>query len=339
MKRYLLGLALICMVVLSCKKQSSDTNTPSKPTKEQHVVTFNVGFSQQTGDLETNSLKTNSTTATTALADVADVMYLAIYNTNGSLLHILKKVSTDNGFGSFIDTLNYGNYTAIFAAGKTGLSLTPEYHWVGKETGGFFVEHNLSTDVLIYGSETGPVIGPTLFNKDAFYKKVALTIPQTAALTINLDRITSQEQVVVEDAIPAKAKALELKISYVASMFYVNSGAPQTTFRNTIYTYSFLTPTDIGKTNYSFNTGIFLAIPLSTQTIVCSSDVTINNSGVDNGLNPDIASITAPNITCLPNKKTVLTGNLFGGAGKPVGNGFHLVTDTSWNSTIVSKPF
>ncbi|QEM11983.1 FimB/Mfa2 family fimbrial subunit [Mucilaginibacter rubeus] len=332
MKRSLLGLALTCMVILSCKKQSSDNSNP-KPDKEQHVITFNVGFSQQTSDFKVNSLKTNST-ATNALTDQVDVMYLAIYNPDGTFVHLLKKLSTDSGFGSFTDTLNYGNYTAVVAAGKTGLVLSTDYTWFGGETGGQYAYlHKLSTDILLYKSNDTPTGYITNFNKDAFYKKLALTIPQTGSINVSLDRITSQVQVVIEDAIPANAKTLALEISSIGEKYYIGSGTPKTITLNTYETYSFLTPTDIGKINYSFNTGVFLAMPSSTQSIYCSSGTTINN------LSPDIASLTIPNVSCLPNKKTVLTGNLFGGAGKPAGNGFHLVADTSWNSTTINRSF
>lgn len=344
MKRSFLGLILICMVVLSCKKQGPDNNNKSEPGKGQYAVTFSVGFSQQTSDFKINSLKTNNninSLATTALAGQVDVLYLAVYNEDGSQLHVIKQLSTDDGFGTFVDNLNGGTYTIVVAAGKTGLALTKDFVYRGGSGGFGFVDNNsLNTDILMYDINTsGSFPYPGFFNKDAFYKKIALTVPRTGTQSVSLDRITSQVQVVVEDAIPANAKTIGLEISTLADKFYIGNATTAKISQGSKWrTNSSLVPADIGKTNHTFSTVPFLALPLSDQTIVCSTE-TVPAGSENLGILGDISSSIVPNVTCLPNKKTVLTGNLFGGNGKPVTNGFHLMADTSWNATPIKKPF
>jgi hypothetical protein len=70
-----------------------------------------------------------------------------------------------------------------------------------------------------------------------------------------------------------------------------------------------ISPTDIGTLNYTFSQP-FLALPKSNVTLYCSSEDLGSNSDYWSG---DISTVLIPNVTCLPNQRTILTGNLFGG--------------------------
>jgi hypothetical protein len=317
MKRNFFALMLICLIMWSCKKESSKDTTDTGG-KSSHKITFMVGFSKQTTDFKTNGLTVNSTNRplnTQALANQVDVIYFAIYNNKGNKVKVTKQVSTDAGFGTFTEGLTIGNYTIVVAAGKTGLALSND---IAVDSS------SLNTDILTYNPSNQGIP----FNKDAFYKKVPLTIPGDASQTINLDRITSGMQVVIKDAIPSNAKTLSITVTKIANKFYIGSGTAARTIGG-LELRSTFTPTDIGALNYTVSSQPFLALPKSDVTLYCSSGQAY--SGISRAVVADVMY--------MPNKRTVLTGNLFGGAGNPVGNGFQLVADTSWNGTHSNNPF
>jgi hypothetical protein len=329
MKKIFWGIMSICMVILSCKKEHANTNTTGQtPDKGQYRVSFNVGFSQQTADFETNGLKVNSAThglATTALSDQVDIIRMAVYNSSGVRMHIIKQKSTDSGFGTLTDYLSAGTYTMVVVAGKTGLEITNGIVLEGRSGVDyiFISDSTLNTDILRYNGDYPAK--PGSFDKDAFFKKITFTVPGTASQTISLDRITSRAKVIVEDAIPANASVINIAASS-AKMFFIGSATPAM-----IDAFSFsatLTPKDIGTTNYNFTTSAFLAFPTLGAGITCS-----NSAG------ETIAASGASKASFLPNKTTVLTGNLFGGSGNPATNGFHFVADTSWSTPPINKPF
>ncbi|MFC0517506.1 FimB/Mfa2 family fimbrial subunit [Mucilaginibacter angelicae] len=333
MKKLFLGLALICMAVLSCKKEQTSTNGQT-PHDGKYKVTFNVGFSQQTANFQTGALKVNrigTEVVVLPLSSVVDVICFAVYNSDGNRLHLINQSSSDPNFGVFTDNLNSGTYTVVVAAGKDGLTLSNDIVYQGREIYNYVDNSNLSTDILTYGVLASKQ--PKVFDKDAFYKKITITVPGTTSQSVSLDRITSQVQVVVEDALPANAKTLELHIDKTADKFYVGSATPAN--MNAFLHFNSILPTAaIGTLNYTFATTAFLAMPSSTQTIGCSSSLPVNSNDI---LTADIAQSVVPNVSCLPNKKTILTGNLFGGNGKPTTNGFHLFIDTSWNTSPVKS--
>lgn len=324
------------MVGLSCKKEHN--NTGQTPEKGQYKVTFNVGFSQQTGSFQTNGLKTNSaasTPATTALSDQADIIYLIVYDSSGNRIQVIKQLSSDSGFGFLTDSLNRGTYTIVMAAGKTGLILTTgvTYDRYGEIT--YASSNILSTDMLTYG-----ILGDVNM-QDTFYKKFTLTVPGTPSQSISLDRITSRLKIVVEDAIPFNASKLQLSF-YAARLFKVGSGQTAVVWNGDLQLASIpLAPSDIGTTNYTYTSAPFFGPPPPPPTIPQFNTVGISFTAPSTASvsSPVIASTTVLNVLYSPNKITVLTGNLFGGANSPATNGFHWSADTSWNSTPTTKLF
>jgi hypothetical protein len=341
MKKIFWAMMLTCMVILSCKKEHANTSTTAQtPDNGKYKVSFNVGFSQQTANFETKGLKVNNTTnklATAALSDQVDVIYLAVYSSTGGRVQIIKQLSTNSGFGTLTGNFNSGTYTVVVAAGKTGLKLTNGILNAGRSGGFVYMsDSTLNTDIMYYTDNVPPVNGNvsiTYFQKDAFYKKITLTVPGTTSQSVSLDRITSQVKVVVEDAIPAIAKYIKLSVDTAGLYYNVGSGksivaGPESGRVPGYYLTVALNPGDIGTTNYNFTGPIFLAIPKSPATITCNASSTTI-----------IATSSIPNVSFLPNKTTVLTGNLFGGAGIPATNGFHFVADTSWITQPINKPF
>jgi hypothetical protein len=341
MKRNFFALMLICLTTWSCKKESSK-GAPNTGGKSSHKVMLTIGFSKQTVDFQANGLKVNSINrplTSQALADQVEVVIFGVYNANGSRLKIIKQLSTDEGFGTFSDELPDGNYTVVAAAGKMGLSLTNDIVW-SQERGiasYFDDDSKLGSDILTYGG-LGPDSSwptPIGFNEETFWQKVSLTIPGNVAQTIYLDRVTTEVKVVVKDAIPANAKFFGITINNVADKCYVYNGlgVNMTGTLASVENYFSIPSSAIGTLNYTFSQP-FLALPKATVTIYCGTQLFGQEA------NDDIAKAIVPNVACFPNQRTVLTGILFGGAGIPATNGFHIIADTSWNGTPpITKPF
>src|SRR5437879_3421029 len=130
MKRIIVGLIAVFTVFTSCKKDHSKDGNPDTAI---HKIAYNVGFSQQTANFQINSSKplvisgTNTQALVPAsLSDNVDVIYYAVYDSQGNNVHIIKQTSDQAGFGAYTDNLHSGTYTLVVAAGKTGLLLGPD---------------------------------------------------------------------------------------------------------------------------------------------------------------------------------------------------------------------
>lgn len=312
------------MVVLSCKK---DHSKDTVPTQSLHKIAFTVGFSQQTVNFGASSLRgrainlhANSRAVDTALTNHVNTIYYAVYDSLGNNVHIIKQLSTDANFGSYTDNLHSGKYTVVIGAGGTGLAL-------GMDTQNTTVTTSkLSTDILWYGLNTVS----DAFLKDAFYKKLSLTVTNAdASQSVTLDRITSKLTINIEDALPANAGYITATfMDAPAFKYFVGSATPfdagsNISIKDTIQTAA------LGTTNNKLST--ILLFP----TAPISIDLACTTSGASQTI---IAEKIIPNITCQPNTQTLLTGKLFGGAGSPATGGFSLTIDTSWN-TPVTTPF
>jgi len=332
MKRIIVGLITVCIIFISCKKDHSKDGNPDTAI---HKIAYKVGFSQQIANFQINNSKPLVTSATNTpaivavpLSDNVDVIYYAVYDSQGNNVHIIKQTSSQAGFGAYTDNLHTGTYTLVIAAGKNGLLLGPD----SLATTG----SKLSKDVISYGgyiTRIGDVIY-NLFNKDAFYKKITLTVSKTdASEVINLDRITSKLTVNINDAIPVGANyyLVENLSSYPAVKFYVGNGTtpPYSSFAlNSGYIVDTLKNTDIGTTNFRINTILLYTSPI-TVNLSCT------HLNADNIIDQKIIQ----NVICERNAQTILSGNLFGGAGTHSTGGFTATIDTSWNSTPITKTF
>lgn len=329
MKRIIVGLITVCIIFISCKKDHSKDGNPDTAA---HKIAYKVGFSQQTANFQINNSKPLVTSATNtqalvpaSLSDDVDVIYYAVYDSQGNNVHIIKQTSSQAGFGTYTDNLHSGTYTLVVAAGKNGLLLGPD----SLATTG----SKLSKDVISYGgyiTRIGDIIYNS-FNKDAFYKKITLTVSNTdASQTINLDRITSKLTVNINDAIPVGANYLSVNLSnYPAVKFYIGSGTtppydsfslPSRAIADT------LKSTDIGTTNFRINAILLYTAPMT---------VNLSCSDLHNIIDQKIIQ----NVICERNVQTILSGNLFGGAGTHSTWGFTATIDTSWNSTPITKTF
>ncbi|MGF7042914.1 FimB/Mfa2 family fimbrial subunit [Mucilaginibacter lappiensis] len=331
---YLMSLMVF---MLSCKKEHTNNVVINNGP---HKITYNVGFSQSSISINSTKLQVNSSDKTAhAVDDLVDVMYFAVYNSGGNNVHT-RRVIVNNDTYTYVDTLAPGKYTLVVAAGKTGFQLARDIipgigHGVlPAET----PTSQLGTDVLKYSGT---------FTQDAFYKKIPLTVTNSDfSQNISLDRITSQIEVNIEDAIPANAKTAFIYMhapTQIGYKFYIGSGTaalplsgaegdPNGDYSSAVT----ILPADIGTVNYKLYSTPFLYISPFTVNLYFVAEY---NSFNNLGFLPMISQKVIPNVNGAINTRTVLTGNMFGGNPANGSGSFHIFLDTAWNSTQIIKKF
>ncbi|WP_419699159.1 hypothetical protein [Mucilaginibacter sp. NFX135] len=97
-----------------------------------------------------------------APSSIMDVLYCSIYDADGKSINTIKQLSTDAGFGTITTNLPAGNYTLVFAGGKTGLVFV---NMLSSE------KATLNTDVLTYNNNNASTGLADYTIKDTYYKK------------------------------------------------------------------------------------------------------------------------------------------------------------------------
>lgn len=307
MKRILSVIFVIGVLFSSCKKDKSHTNN----NNELHAVTFNVtGFSQQLADFGVTNKKVTSTAlnsgklatnaADTSLTNHIGVIYYLVYDSQGKFLHSIKQLSSDTNFGTIKDNLHIGSYTAVLAAGGN-------YLLAGGAT--------LSTGSLYYFNA-----GTYYYDQDTFFKKIAINVTNTDVVApVTLSRVVGKVLINIEDAIPADALSLTLTTSDAFLQDYnFGSLSPSTAMKSPYNVLINFKNSDIGTKNYQLS---FLTLNTTTPFSIVLQAY---------GPSGSISKKTISNITCYPNKITLLTGNLFGGNGNTATGGLTLGVDSTW---------
>src|SRR3569833_2958671 len=138
MKKYIFSAIALMIIFSACKKEAAVHKITTTP------VSFNVGFSQstgtydvagQTGKIALHALADATTDST--LVKNASIMYIAVYQSDGTRIFLTKQLATDSTFGKANYNLPAGNYTVAFVAGQKML---------------LFNGQDLSSDNLYYNS-------------------------------------------------------------------------------------------------------------------------------------------------------------------------------------------
>lgn len=313
MKKILFGFLLICIAFSSCKKD----NKGIIPTVKLQKVTFNLGFTQSTGTFQTNSLRVNSTTPDTSLTNHIKVLYYMVFDSAGNNVHNITQLSTDTSFGHYTDNLHSGKYTVAIAGGNPNLVISPG---------------NLTKQYMYYQVNVptfdDPLPGP--FDQDAYIYRGTFTVVNTAlSKNVTLTRAGSKLLVNVNDAIPNNTVQAQLTLNYYVNTYFVGTGSTglytltsEGFSTSTTYTYN-IKSTDWGKTNYQLSTLFLYGTKPMSVTITFY------------GQNTTIAQKEVQNVTGMPDKVTILSGNLFGGAGNPSAGSFQVAIDSAWNTPII----
>ncbi len=306
MKKAVLYSFLACILVYSCKKETSKLPVTTKKTYE---VKFNVSNFDQT--LQSTGSRAlgrygSKTASVTSVANYLNLLYYYVYDSNGNIVHSLIQDSTATNFGNIADSLVSGTYTVVIAAGKQGLRY-------GKQPG---QPETLPSWYIFYS----PVANQAIW-KDSFCTKFQLTVSGgNINQNVTLTRLVGQLEVKILDTIPASANTLRIAINQEYSNYYVSDGhedggAPltiQATIPNSAK----------GKANFTINNIIGNTTAPFSVTITCydASQKILGTARVDN-------------TTCQKDTRTILSGKLFGS-----NNAFN-VSLNPWNPNPINIPF
>ena len=324
MKKAIYLLIVLCLFVFSCKKEHS-----SQPDNKLYKVTFNVsGFTQGTTvfSAKGNSNRKIDALQIDALSDNVTNLVYAVFDASGNFVHnIYQNSSTATNFGTITDNLAAGTYTIVFVAGQDLLYGYGTYEDPTDPSAALF--STLSSAQIFYKNYDGDDLGDF---QDTFYKKLSLTVSTTStSQAITLDRINGELELYIKDALPANAASIEF--STVASLEYsIATSSPLAPLSGYSLNAESNIPADsAGVSNYNFSAIVLNTTQSFTVNIYCY-DV---NGNV-------IAQRIVDNVSCQVNKKTILTGSLFGGpTGGSITGGFSISIDTAWNPVKVNVPF
>ena len=272
--------AAIAVSLLACKSKDEPENL------QKQQVTFKVtAFEQSTEPMGSPRKAPQATILDdeggTALTD------LYVFDGTTQLAH---QTNDDQNFGTVTLDLTHGNHNLSFICTRST---------------GITVENG----VMAFGS-----IRPT------FGKQLALNVTgSTGAQNLQLDRITGQLFIIINDAFPATANQIEFILANkyssinVASLLGVNGEE---------WSQKVSCTGKVGQSGvqYNFNT----ICPSLTEEY--TSDLTIN---IYNSLNAVIFSVTIEDVRFAANTKTLLSGNLFTTPSASVS------VNHTWNSNIV----
>lgn len=298
MKKKLLYGIILSVLLFSCKKDHN-----SGTAKKTYSVKFNVSdFIQTIGNApskkEVNKIKTNATTI--PISNYLTQLYYYVFDSNGEIIHSLTQDSSTTNFGNIADNLPEGTYTIVIAAGKSGLSFQTN-------------PPLLSQTKLSYP-------GPW---KDTFLKKFQITVSDGGVnQVVKLDRIVGQLEVNILDALPATAKSISIKISPESSGYSVGTSTPYTSGVD-VTTTTDIPASAAGTTNYKTYCIVANTITPFTVSITCYD-----------ASKKVLGSAEVTNVTCQPNTKTILSGNLAGGNVV-----FKISLNSAWDPTTIQIPF
>jgi hypothetical protein len=222
-------------------------------------------------------------TNTKALNESIGYLNCLIFNSSGTMVKQISQVSTNANFGVIADQLNSGCYTIYFL----GTKKQPN-HINTTSSDGCEIYYDLSQEPIY----------------DSFYKKVILTVEKNSiAQNVVLDRFVSYVEVVITDVMPSYAKKVVMNIENEYCIFKFNTGETSS-IPTPVNSEKMVASTDMGKAN--FTTGTFVLNTYNPLTI------NIKVYDVDNKI---IAEKKVSNVTCIKNRKTILSGKLFDGIG------------------------
>jgi len=193
-KGYIFCFIFISALWLSCKK---DKHSETSPDGSLHTVSFNIiNFTQEnTAVNQDNKVKLNAAVSLPS-SNIIKLVY-KLYTTDGTLLKTLVINKGDPTFTAFSDNLIAGNYVAVF---------------VGIVNSKFF--SNYQNEKLIYYSDEEF----SEYFDETFYKKVSFSVGTTdQQVGVDLQRLNSGLQIVINSALPASVTKFRIDISSIGN--------------------------------------------------------------------------------------------------------------------------
>jgi len=303
MKRSLYILLIAPLFLFSCRKDRGPVTMTKGPSAKRHAVTVSVNnFKLGRGTFALrHKLSTLAVGDTlTNIASYVDQLAYVVLDSNFSPVKKITQDSTSANMGTITDSLAAGTYYICIVTGKNGLAVTPSAALLG--------------GTYDYSGKGW---------QDTFWAQFKLIIGDhdiTRAVTLN--RVVGKLEVQLLDNIPGNADSLFIT---------VNGDAIQKTLLDSAFFFGTDTITfkvgipaaAKGKPNFTFDRLIGAISQPFTVTLTCK----------DSGGNV-IASANGNPVTCYANERTILSGNLFTGAGNNSSSqSFTVRADTAWNTT------
>ncbi|MFD0795232.1 hypothetical protein ACFQZX_16545 [Mucilaginibacter litoreus] len=327
MKRFLYFL-LLGFTLTACKKN----NNTEMNTGKMYKITFGINNFQQS-KLKTNALQSNKFTpifsSDTSITTFKTLRYI-VYNQLGKPVRNINQIEGTSGFGTITDSLSQGKYTVVIIAATT--YGTPDYN---ENNPGYiapiFNVKDLATDNFSYEYKGYDHPSTSVFY-ETYFKKLTLEVGNDdIAQNLVLDRISGLLEINIEDEIPANAKKISIYLNTVPLYWSVNQSKflydIDDDFIKRNYSVT-LSDAVKGTKNYKLSIPLPGNINLSTIRISCYDT---NNS--------IMSEKTISKVQISSTQKTLLTGNLFGGAGTNNNSVFTPKADSAWNTTPIVKTF
>ncbi len=329
MNKFTLLIALLgSLCLFSCKKEHNaapGTTTTTSGSGKLYPVSFNVSadFTQSITTIHSLAAKgTGRVLATSqdSLKQNIQVLSYYLFDVNGKLLHKITQNAGDANFGSILDTVATGTYTAVLF----GSADAPSLYYDGYNGGGTSTYASLLSNqgpnVVTYFQNFG--IGVTDWTH-AYAKQYNLVVGTTnQQQKLVLEPLGAQLEVDILDSIPASVNQINLKYSYneiykfSPSSSVVNLNTPGYNSNYVIGTTGSRSP------GYKFSYPNLMANPGHPDTTTISL-IAYKKVPLGSGINATYETII-PKVTLMTGKKTVLSGYLFQTNNK--GNGFTVST-------------
>jgi hypothetical protein len=302
MKPALFFYGIVCLFLLSCKKEHSSNNITSS---KKYPVSFKLaGFSQQVlgSKANTHSLSTNLPSYLTKLE------YFA--SDGHSTTHITED-STSSNFGFIADSLAPGTYNIVIITGQYGLN-TLIYNGFDYKNLGYLNYQ------IIPGQKAVPW-------GDTFVKNFNITVTNAPVTqTVTLDRIVGKLEINLLDVLPNNAKTIIVTTSTELNYYNYSNRGPlddrQNWLVNPVTTHATIIPsTALNKSGFKVDNIIAQTTSSFSVNIVCSD-----------AAGKVLAQKTVNNVSCQKDKVTILTGSIFA-----IDNTFQITANSTWDNVTV----
>jgi len=290
------------LFLFSCRKERGPVTGFKGQSAKRHAVTINVNNFKLTHGSFALRHKSSTLASGDTITNIASYVDRLAYVVLDSAFNPVKMISQDStsaNMGTVTDSLAAGTYFICMVAGKNGLALTPSAALLGG-----------TYDYAGKGWQ------------DTFWAQFQLIVgDHDISRAVTLNRVVGKLEVQLLDNVPANADSLFIT---------VNGDALQKTLLDSAFFFGSDTVTfkvgipasAKGKPNFTVDRLVGVISQQFSVTLTCK----------DAGGNI-IASATGNSVTCFANERTILSGNLFNGAGGGPSQSFAVKADTAWNST------
>jgi len=368
MKNILLTLTGACLILFSCKKEESQQALKPSVTAKKYVVKFNVSdFEQSVGAISANSLNKNPSISAAMPLDscINNLVFLA-YDSTGKEVGRIRQINDFRlegtssyiaghdpadpnlakpylkPFGTLVDSLPSGKYTVSIAGSKLVSQHTNSLFTINTrkshddvEEG--YIRNRYPLNTTFIGESYG--LAPERFSvtEDTFFESFSINVgSQNIQQEVTLERITGKLEINILDEIPANANRISFKIYDAATGFslspfkvggktdYMDEGE-DSEYPENVPSGLLLKDSDKGKTNYKYTKFLYGADQPVRVKIQCF-DASGNMIAIKN----------IPNVRIYKNKRTILSGKLFGTTQQ---TGFTVSVNSDWDPATLEVPF